>query len=244
LASFRQGLLLSQQSRWAEAEPRLQSSIILARAVGLHGLQVSAGSLLVRLYRATGRRAKALDCVDEVLEVARGLGNESTQASALDAAGDLCRGLAQSERALQSYEQSLDLFRKLDNREWALVAKLDIGGLYQACGRWDKAAAWYRACLRDAEESGTTAHQAAILYELACLHIHKGEAHMAARLLLSDMALYRQMRHGKGADRAGRTLLGLGVSMHHRLTSDRLTFRDIERGSATKDDDKDGGDKE
>jgi tetratricopeptide (TPR) repeat protein len=236
--------LLSQQSRWVEAEPRLRSAIVLAKAMRLHGLRVSASSLLFRRYRATGRRGRALGCLKETLRAARALGNESVQASALDAAGDLHRGLAQPEQALQSYEQSLDLFRKLDNREWALVAKLDIGALHQACGRWDKAIVWYEACLRDAEATDTAADQAAILYELACLHIHKGEAHKAAQLLLRDMALYRQMRHTKGADRVGRTLLGLGVAMHHRLTADRLTFRDVERGSAANDDDQDGGEKE
>jgi tetratricopeptide (TPR) repeat protein len=244
LAAFRQGLLLSQQSRWAEAEPRLHRSISLCRAVPLPALHLSAASLLVRLYQTSGYSAKALHWVTEVVHIARGLGDEPTQARALDTAGDLHKALAQPERALQCYEQSLDLFGKLGNVGAALVAKLDIGALHQANGRWDAAAAWYRACLRDAEESGRTADQAAILYELACLHIHMDEARVAAHLLLRDMALYREMRHVRGADRAGRTLLGLGVWMHRRLTANRLTFRDIERGSATKDNDEDKGDKE
>jgi tetratricopeptide (TPR) repeat protein len=235
LASFRQGLLLSQLSRWAEAESHLHRSIALARAVPLPSIQLGAATLLVRIYRSTDRRAKALDSIDNVLQIARVLGDESTQAHALDAAGDLHKALEQPERALRSYEQSLDLFRKLGNAEAALISKLDIGALYQASGKWDAAAAWYRACLRDAEQSERMADQAAILYELGCLHIHKDEARVAAHLLLRDMALYRQMRHAQGADRAGRTLMGLGVWMHRRLTADRLTFRDIERGSAAKD---------
>ncbi len=242
LACFRQGLLLSQLSRWAEAERRLQRSLALARAVPLPNLQVSAGSLLVRVYRASGRPAQALDSIEAVLEIARLLGDESTQAHALDAAGDLQRALAQPERALQSYEQSLDLFRKLGKAEAALVTRLDIGALYQAEGQWDTAAAWYRACLRDAEESERIADQAAILYELACLRIHRDEPRIAAHLLLRDMALYRQMQHAQGADRAGRTLLGLGVWMQRRLTANQLTFRDIERGTAKKGGDE--GDKE
>jgi len=232
LASFRQGLLLSRLSRWAEAEPCLQRSIALSRAVPLPAIQLSAAGLLVRLYRSTGRRAEALDAIDKVLEIARLIGDEPTQAHALDAAGDLNKALAQPQRALRSYEQSFDLFRKLGNAEGTLVAKLDIGALYQAQGEWDEAAAWYRACLRDAEESERIVDQAAILYELGCLHIHKDQPRIAAHLLLRDMALYRQMGHAQGTDRAGRTLMGLGVWMHRRLTADRLTFRDIERGSA------------
>jgi tetratricopeptide (TPR) repeat protein len=244
LAAFRQGLLLSRQGRWAEAEPCLQSSIGLARAVPLPNLQLSAVTVLMRMNRAAGRPGRALHYTGQMLELAQSLGDEPTQARAFDAAGDLQRGIAQTQNALQSYEQSLDLHRKLSNAEGTLVTQLDIGSLYQACGEWDTAAAWYRACLRDAEESESIADQAAILYELACLHIHKGQASIAAHLLLRDMALYRKMRHRKGADRAGRTLMGLGVWMHHRLTANRLTFRDIERGSATKDEDEDEEDEE
>jgi len=236
LAGFRQGLLFSRQLRWGQAERCLKHCIRLAQAVPLPSLELSATSMLVRICRTMGRHAEALGRLERALAIARLLGDEAAQAQAYDVAGDLYRAAANYHRALQSYEQSLDLFRKLGNAEGALVTQLDIGALYQASGSWEKAGAWYRACLREAEESGRTVDQAAVLYELACLHIHKGEARKAAQMLLRDMSLYRQIRDARGADRAGRMLLGLGVWMQRRLTENQLTFRDIERGSAQEDD--------
>jgi hypothetical protein len=46
------------------------------------------------------------------------------------------------------------------------------------------------------------------------------------------MSLFRQTEDHQGLDEVGRTLMGLSILMHRRMTATRLTFRDIERGSA------------
>lgn len=232
LAAFRRGYLLAQVERWEEAERQLRASIKDASRIPLPGLHLSALRILLRVYQATSHYAQALECVHEALSLTHDLEDESAEALILDTAGDVHLALGQPEQALRKYEQSLDLFRKLGHVETALVVKRDIGALYQACGEWDKAFAWFEACLQEAEHAQDLAGQARIVYDIACLHIHRGELDAAAGLLLRSMGLFRQVQDREGADQVGRTLIGLGVWMHRQATADRMTFRDIERGSA------------
>jgi tetratricopeptide (TPR) repeat protein len=232
LAAFRQGYLLAHLERWKEAERKLQQSIKDARRVPLPRVQLSALRILLRVHQATHRYARALRCAQEALPLTHNLGDESEEALLLDTAGDIHLALGESEQALRKYEQSLDLFRKLGHVDTALVVMRDIGALYQACGEWDKAFAWFEACLQEAEHAQNLAGQAPIVYDMACLHVNRGDLDAAAGLLLRSMGLYRQAQDRSGADQVGRTLIGLGVRMHRQATSGQMTFRDIERGSA------------
>jgi tetratricopeptide (TPR) repeat protein len=233
LAAFRRGYLLAQLERWDDAERELRESIKGSSRIPLPKLHLSALRILLRVCQATSRHAQALEWAQEALRLTHDLGDESVQALILDTAGDVHLALGQAEQALRKYERSLDLFRKLGHADTALVVKRDIGALYQACGEWDKAFAWFQACLREAEHAQDLAGQARIVYDIACLRVHRGELDAAAGLLQRSIGLFRQARDAAGADQVGRTLIGLGVWMHRQATADQMTFRDIERGSAT-----------
>lgn len=232
LATFRQGYLLAQLERWEEAERALKESIKEARRSHLPGLHLSTLRILLGVYQATHRYAQAVECAEEALRLAHSLRDEPTEAFILDIAGDIHLALGQTEDALRNYEQSLDLFRKLGHARAGLVVKQDIGKFYQISGDWDKASDWLHTCLLEEERAQNLASQARICYDIACLHISKGELDEAAGLLQRSMALFRQVRDKAGADQVGRTLMGLAVLMHRRATADQMTFRDIERGLA------------
>jgi tetratricopeptide (TPR) repeat protein len=241
LAAFRRGHLLAQLNRWDEAASALRESAREASKSGRAKLELSARRVLLRVYHAAGRHEQALLCIEKALTLTRFLQDESAQAIILDDAGDVYLALRQPEEALRKYEQSLDLFRRLGNVETGLVVQRDIGALYQALGRWDKAFAWFEACQQEAERTQDLAGQARILYDVACLRIHRGEPEPAAALLLRSMSLFRQAEDREAADQVGRTLIGLGVSMHRRATADQMTYRDIQRGSAAAEDEEEEG---
>ena len=232
VAIFRQGYILAQLERWAEAEAELQHSIEEAMQYLMPKLRLNALRILLGIYQATYRYQEAVACAQEALHLAQQLSNESTQALVLDITGDIYLTLGQPESALRCYEQSLDLFRRLEQAQAGLVVKQDIGKLYQMQGEWDKALVWLRACLHESEHNQDIYSQAQICYEIACLHISKGDLDEAASFLQRSMALFRQARDQTGADRVGRTLMGLGLLVHRLATADQMTFRDIERGSA------------
>ena len=232
LATFRQGYLLARLERWENAEQKLQESIEETSRVPLPGLRLSALRILLGVCQATRRYAQAVHWAQEAMRLAHSLGDEPAEALLHDLAGDACLALGQWEEALRRYEQSLDLFRKLGLAHDELMVKQDIGRLYQVCGDWDKAFAWLRACLSEEERAQNMASQARICYDLACLHIGKGELNEAGSLLQRSMGSFRQVQDKAGTDQVGRTLMGLGILMHRQATAGQLTFRDVERGSA------------
>jgi tetratricopeptide (TPR) repeat protein len=240
LAAFRRGYLLAQLRRWDEAASALQESIRVASQSRQPKLELSARRVLLRVCQAAGWHEQALVCIEEALSLTHNLEDESAQAVILDLAGDVHLALRQPEQALRRYEQSLDLFRKLSNAETGLVVQRDIGALYQAFGQWDNAFAWFEACQREAEHAQDLAGQARILYDVACLHIHREQSESAAGLLLRSMSLFRQEGDREAADQVGRTLIGLGVWMHRQATAEQMTYRDIQRGSATGEDGEEG----
>jgi len=240
LAAFRRGYLLAQLSRWDEAASALRESISGASRNRQPKLELSARRVLLRVYQAAGRHEQALACLGEALSLTHDLEDQSAEAAILDLAGDVYVALRQPKQALRKYEQSLDLFRRLGNVETALVVQRDIGALYQAFGEWDKAFVWFEACQQEAERAQDVVGHARIAYDVACLHIHRGDPESAAALLLRSMSLFRQAEDREAADQVGRTLIGLGVSMHRQATAEQMTYRDIQRGSAAAEDEEEG----
>jgi tetratricopeptide (TPR) repeat protein len=188
--------------------------------------------ILLGVYQTTRRYPQALECAHEVERLARAVRDEPTQAMALDVQGDLYLALGQSSEALQHYERSLDLFRQLGNVEAQFVVKQDIAKLYRTSGQWEKAVRWLSVCLQEEERAENWRGQARIVYDLACLHIHRGELSSAGSYLQRSMGLFRQAEDRAGADLVGRTLMGLSILMHREATANWLTFGDIARGSS------------
>ncbi|MBC7261482.1 MAG: hypothetical protein H5T63_05670, partial [Chloroflexi bacterium] len=229
-SALRQGYLLTQLQRWSEAAAKLQQVIDEVRGFPIPELHLYAVRILLGVYQAMGDYKQVLACAQEGLRVAHHIMDEAMAALLFDLAGDAYLALDQPEEALQHYEQSLDLYRKLGHTSAALMVKRDIGQLYQACADWDKALAWLQTCLWASERQRDKHGQAHLCYDIACLHISKGDLEAATEYLQQSMALFRQAEDKAGVDQVGRTFMGLSILMQRRATAGRLTFRDIERG--------------
>ncbi len=232
LAAFRQGLVLVQQQRWIEAEDCLTRSARDAELVQRPSLQLNALRLLLGVYQSLRRPLDVVSHARRVADLAHSLGDETTVALALDLEGDALAALGHSRAALDRYERSLDLFAKLENTGACDVVTHDIGRLYQTLGQWEEAERWLGVCLREQRAHGDVLAQARTAYDLACVNIHMAEFGAALGYLQFSMGSFRKAEDRAGADLVGRTLLGLGVLIHREATADRLTFADIERGSA------------
>jgi tetratricopeptide (TPR) repeat protein len=232
LAAFRQGCLLTELQRWEEAELALRTSIREADRVPLPGLRLNALRVLLRVYRGMSRHDRFLECAEEAERLAHVTGDEPAEALFLDMIGDVHLALGKPAEALCDYEQSLDLFRRVGNAEAELMVKRDIGQLYQQSGDWDKAFRWLDACLREEERAQNWIAQGRICYDIACLHIHSGELERAADYLQRSVGFFRQGEDRAGVDHVGRTLVGLGILRYRKAMANRLTFGEIERGSA------------
>jgi tetratricopeptide (TPR) repeat protein len=234
-AAVRQGVLLAKLKRYQEAEQHLRQTItVLQRAPeSISWLQVEAFQVLagLLLYRVPDF-ARAVECVQQGARAAHGLRNAVAEAGFLQAAGDGLRALGRPDEALHSYERSLDLYRRIGEGRAEAIVKRNIGLIYQSAGNWDKSLAWLQACLLDEEREQNKQGQALLCYDIACLHIDQGNLRDAGHLLQRSMSLFRQTEDHQGLDEVGRTMMGLSILMHRRMTATRLTFRDIERGSA------------
>jgi tetratricopeptide (TPR) repeat protein len=216
VAAFHQGYLLAELQRWEEAELALRTSILEAE----------------RVYKGMSRHGQFLECAEEAKGLARMTGDEPAEALFLDLIGEAHLALGKPAEALADYEQSLDLFRRVGNAEAELMVKRDIGQLYQQSGEWDKAFRWLDACLREEERAQNWIAQGRFCYDIACLHIHSGELERAVGYLQRSVGFFRQGEDRLGVDHVERTLVGLGVLRFRKAMANRLTFGEIERGSA------------
>jgi tetratricopeptide (TPR) repeat protein len=234
VAAVREGLLLGKLGRTEEAEQHLRQ-IIAALQHGpqsLSWLQVEAFQILVGLFHRVQDLARAIEYAQQGAQTAHRLHDAAAQAVFLRAAGDDLRALGHPEQALHSYEQSLDLHRRLGETSGGALVKRDIALLYQLQGQWDKALAWLQACLADEERDQNKQRQAQLCYDMACLRIDQGNLQEAGALLQQSISLFRQAEDHEGIDQVGRTMMGLSILVHRRVTAHQMTFRDVERGSA------------
>jgi tetratricopeptide (TPR) repeat protein len=233
-AAVRQAFLLAKLERRQEAEQHLRQAIAaLQRAPeSVSWLQIEAFKALVGLLHRANDHARAIEYAQEGARAAHRLRDAAAQAGFLRAAGDDLHALDHPEEALRSYEQSLDLYRRVGQTGSGAMVKRDIAFLYQLEGQWDKALAWLQACLVDEERDQNKQGQAQLCYDIACVHIDQGNLRDAGRLLQQSISLFRQTEDHQGIDRVGRTMMGLSILVHRRVTAHQMTFRDVERGSA------------
>jgi tetratricopeptide (TPR) repeat protein len=234
MAAVRQGLLLAKLGRSQEAEEHLRRTIAALQRgpQSLSWLQVEAFRIMVAMFHLAHDHARAMEYAQQGARTAHRLRNAAGQAGFLRAAGDTLHALDHPEEALRSYEQSLDLYRRIGETGSGALVKRDIALLYQLEGQWDEALAWLQACLADEERDQNKHRQAQLCYDLACVHIDQGTLRDAGRLLQRSMSLFRQIEDHEGIDRVGRTMMGLSILVHRRVTAHQMTFRDVERGSA------------
>jgi tetratricopeptide (TPR) repeat protein len=234
VAAVREGLLLGKVGRTEEAEQHLQETIAALQhgPQSLSWLQVEAFQILAGLFRRVQDLDRAIDYAQQGARTAHRLRDAAAQAVFLRAAGDDLRALGRPDQALRSYEQSLDLHRRLGGTSGGAAVKRDIALLYQLQGQWDKALAWLQACLADEERDQNKHRQAQLCYDIACLRIDQGNLQEAGRLLQQSISLFRQAEDHEGIDQVGRTMMGLSILVHRRVTAHQMTFRDVERGSA------------
>jgi len=236
LAAVRRGIVLARLERKQEAEQHLRETLkALQRGPNsLSWLQVEAFRILVALLHRARDPAPALESAQEGTRVAQRLRDAAAQAGFLRAAGDSLQALDRREEALHQYEQSLDLYRRIGGTSGGAMVKTDIARLYQLGGQWDEALDWLQTCLADEERDQNKQRQAELCYDIACVHIDQGNLQDAGRLLQRSMSLFRQTEDHGGMDRVGRTLMGLSILVHRRITAHQMTFRDVERGSKPK----------
>jgi len=184
------------------------------------------------VYRGMSRHDQFLRCAEEARALALVTGDELAEALFLDMIGDAHLALGKPAEALSNYEQSLELFRRVGHVEAELMVKRDIGQLYQQCGDWDKALRWMETCLREEERAQNWIAEGRICYDIACLQVHRGELDMAVDYLQRSAGLFRRGEDRVAVDHVGRTLIGLSVLRYRQAMADRLTFGEIERGSA------------
>jgi tetratricopeptide (TPR) repeat protein len=232
VAAVRQGDVLAKLGRSQEAEQHLQKTITALQQgpQSVSWLQIEAFHILVSMSRAMHNHTRAVEYAQQGVRAAHRMRDATARAGFLRIAGYNLDTVGESEGALRCYEQSLDVYRRLGETDSGARVTQDIATLYQQQGQWDKALAWLQACLADEERDQNKRRQAQLCYDIACVYIDQGDLRDAGRFLQQSISLFRQIEDHQGIDRVGRTMMGLSILVHRRITAHQMTFRDVERG--------------
>jgi tetratricopeptide (TPR) repeat protein len=232
VAAVRQGDVLAKLGRSQEAEQHLQRTITALQRgpQSVSWLQIEAFHILVGMSREMHNHARAVEYAQQGARAAHRMRDATARAGFLRMAGYNLDTVGESEGALRCYEQSLDVYRRLGETGGGARVTQDIATLYQLQGQWDKALSWLQACLADEERDQNKHRQAQLCYDIACVYIDQGNLRDAGRLLQQSISLFRQIEDHQGIDQVGRTMMGLSILVHRRITAHQMTFRDVERG--------------
>jgi tetratricopeptide (TPR) repeat protein len=112
--------------RYAEARPRLEESMAIAREIGDESLSASITTTLALATLGQGDRAAARGYFDEATGLSRKSGNKRELAVALNGLAQLDRMEGALDDADALYRQSLALVRELGDRETEGVVLLNL----------------------------------------------------------------------------------------------------------------------
>ena len=125
-ALFAAGQFGSFMGRYAEARPRLEESMAIAREIGDESLSASITTTLALATLGQGDRAAARGYFDEATGLSRKSGNKRELAVALNGLAQLDRMEGALDDADALYRQSLALVRELGDRETEGVVLLNL----------------------------------------------------------------------------------------------------------------------
>jgi CHAT domain-containing protein len=154
----------------------------LASAGKSGGVKDQAAELdtLGMLYRETGDTQKALDYLNQELQLWRRAGSQNGQALALNNLGRVYADLGQDERALDFYNQAVALWRAVDNRRGEALTLNNMGKTYSDMGDEQKALDLCNQALPIWRESGThSAGEASTFNTLGQIYAALGEQQKA-----------------------------------------------------------------
>jgi len=157
------------------------------------------------LYRETGQPQKALQYLNEALQIERDSGNFGAQALTMTFMGRVYTDLGQEQTALDLLNQALPLFRSSSNRPGEALALDYIGRVYSDLAQEDKALDFLNQALKIFREQGRRSGEANTLANIGKVYTDTSQGPKALEILNQALPIWREI-----GDRGGEALtLGL-----------------------------------
>ncbi len=161
---------------------------------GKQGL-ATALELKSYLYVHRGQLGKAMQSMQEAVEVNRSLGNPKTSARCFNTLGLMMGWHGRFSDALDLLNQSRPLYQELGDTSSLALVQCCLGMMYTLMGQVQKAQPWTYQSLTQAHRLGDRRVAGGSLLTLGWIALHQDNTHKAIEQLQGSVAEYRQGQH-------------------------------------------------
>ena len=162
-------------------------------------------------YYSLGGYDKAINYLQQSLEISRELGDRHGEGKSLNSLGNAYHSLGEYQRAIDYYQQSLAISRELGDRNGEAKSLNNLGSAYRYLGEYQRAIEYYQQSLAISQEIGDRHGEGASLNNLGSAYLSLGEYQRAIDFHQQTLAIQRQIgdRYGEGL-----SLNNLGNAYH------------------------------
>ncbi len=177
---------------------------------------------LASLYRQQGKNQKALDDLNDALEIERRFHGRAGEAQSLNLMGRIYTDLGQEDKALDLFNQILPVWREIGSRQGEASTLTNMGRAYSDLADEDKALDLFDQGLTIWREVGGRSGEASALDGIGKVYLDTSRGTEALKYLTQALAIWREVGERGGEaltlNNMGRTYTDLG-QMKEMLTS-------------------------
>ncbi|MCC5597871.1 tetratricopeptide repeat protein [Nostoc favosum] len=164
---------------------------------------------LGNVYNYQGHYERAIEFLQQSLEIAKEIGDRNIESSSLMNLGNAYSSLGQYQQAINFYEQSLEILREIGvrNPEGSFLMNLGIAYLYQ--GQYERAIDFYQQSLDIARKIGDRNIESSSLMNLGNAYNYRGQYQQAIDFLQQSLETARKIGN---RNTEGKSLANLGVT--------------------------------
>ncbi|MEH2451437.1 tetratricopeptide repeat protein, partial [Nostoc sp.] len=105
-------------------------------------------------YNYLGQYERAIEFLEQCLEIAKEIGERNSEGKSLGNLGNAYLSLGQYQQAIDFYQQSLDIAREIGERNSEGKSLMNLGNAYNSLGQYQRAIDFYQQSLDIAREIG------------------------------------------------------------------------------------------
>ena len=148
---------------------------------------------LASLYRQQGKNQKAMEDLNEALEIERRFGSRGGEALSLNLMGRIYTDLGQEQKAIDLFNQILPMWRAIGSREGEAATLANLGRAYSNLAQEDKALDYLNQALPMWREVGKRSGEAVTLDGIGKVYMDMSQGAESLKYLKQALTIWREV---------------------------------------------------
>jgi CHAT domain-containing protein len=175
-----------------------QQARILFKKSGNTALEAISMISTANIYKNfLGDNQKALEFVNEAIQLSKNIGYELTHANALNEKADIYASQGDLQKALEIYSQTLEIAISIKNRNLEARTLTNIASTYKLLGNYDLSIQTYKKARQIYQQAQDKQYELIILFAMSELYLTKGDYPEAINSYNQSVSLSRKQENNE-----------------------------------------------